>query len=73
MKRPGSPQKGFARRAQIIDDEHVSARGVAHNLLPRDMPRGPTLFHEQELHRPAEPLLEVLAKQLRPFDPADVR
>jgi len=31
------------------------------------------LFHEQKLHRPAEPILEVLAQQLRRFDPADVR
>ena len=51
----------------------MPALGVTHDLLPRDMPCGTTLFHEQELHRPAEPFLEVLAKQLRPFDAADVR
>src|SRR5258708_13799385 len=37
------------------------------------MPCGTTLFHEQEPPPPAEPLLEVLAKQLRPFDASDVR
>jgi len=61
------PSNGLARRARSSNQENVSARGVTTICCPETCPAAPTLFHEQELHRPAEPLLEVLAKQLAPF------
>jgi hypothetical protein len=73
MKCRRRPHECLACRAQIIDQEHVSALCLTYDLMPRQMPCGPPLFNEQELDRLVEPPFEVLAKQLRPFDAPDVR
>jgi hypothetical protein len=68
------PHECLARRAQIIDQDHVPALGLTYDLVSRrQMPRGTPLFNEQEFDGLAEPPFEVLTKRLRPFDAPDVR